>query len=295
MMETALAVAGTASGVALINKISDAIGWYAAPKQITRMAEAEARAELIRARAGTDAVGIELTELIQRAELRSAVEQVIEQANLEAIILKALPRLGDSAKPQDMDKDWIKNHFDKCRHISDDEMQEWWAKILAGEANNPGSYSKRAVNILGDLEQPEAQAFTSLCNFVWQLSGTPVPLVYDTNHPIYTASGLNHISCTYLGELGLLNYTPPIVTHGSVEEGATASYHHHTVKLTGVTNRRGLNIGHATFTIAGLQLFGLCDTHHIHGFFEHVLEEWHEQGVSLTVADECGNEERHGE
>ena len=84
----------------------------------------------------------------------------------------------------------------------------------------------------------------------------------------------------------MLNYTPPIVTHGSVEEGATASYHHHTVKLTGVTNRRGLNIGHATFTIAGLQLFGLCDTDHIHGFFEHILEEWHEQGVSLTVADE---------
>ena len=60
MMETALAVAGTASGVALINKISDAIGWYAAPRQVTRMAEAEARAELIRARTRGEAAGIEL-------------------------------------------------------------------------------------------------------------------------------------------------------------------------------------------------------------------------------------------
>ena len=75
MMETALAVAGTASGMALINKISDAIGWYAAPKQIARMAEAEARAELIRARAKAEATGIELSELIQRAELRSAVNK----------------------------------------------------------------------------------------------------------------------------------------------------------------------------------------------------------------------------
>ena len=286
MMETALAVAGTASGVALINKISDAIGWYAAPKQVTRMAEAEATADLVRAKAKAESAGIELSELIQRAELRSAVEQIIEQANLEAVILKALQRLEDSAKPQDMDKDWIKNHFDKCRHISDDEMQEWWAKILAGEANNPGSYSKRAVNILGDLEQPEAQAFSSLCNFVWYLSGTPVPLIYDTNHEIYTNSGVNHTTCTYLAELGLLNYTPPIISHGGVEEGAIASYHHHGITLTEITNRRGLNIGHATFTIAGIQLFGLCDTNPVEGFFEYVLGEWREQGIALTTVDE---------
>ena len=286
MMETALAVAGTASGVALINKISDAIGWYAAPKQVTRMAEAEATAELIRARAKAEAAGIELSELIQRAELRSAVEQIIEQANLEAIILKALPRLEDSAKPQDMDKDWIKNHFEKCRHISDDVMQEWWAKILAGEANSPGSFSKRAVNILGDLEQTEAQAFSSLCNFVWHLSGTPVPLIYDADHTIYTNSGVSHISCTYLAELGLLNYTPPIINHVSVEEGTITSYHRHGVKLTEITNRRGLSIGHATFTIAGIQLFGLCDTDHIDGFFEYVLEEWREQSISVTTVDE---------
>ena len=291
MMETAVAVAGTASGVALINKISDAIGWYTAPKQIARMAEAEARAELIRARAKAEATGIELSELIQRAELRSAVEQVIEQVNLEAIIIKALPRLNEDAKPQDMDKDWIKNHFNKSRHISDDEMQEWWAKILAGEANNPGSYSKRAVNTLGDLEQPEAQAFSSLCNFVWHLSDTPVPLIYDLNHTIYTNSGVSHGSCTYLNELGLLNYTPPIFSHGSVEEGTTAAYHHHEIKLAGTTNRRGLNTGHANFTLAGVQLFGLCDTSHIDGFVEYVLGEWREQGVSVVEADESGKEE----
>ena len=286
MMETALAVAGTASGVALINKISDAIGWYSAPKQVTRMAQAEVKAELIRARAKADAAGIELSELIQRAELRSAVEQIIEQANLETIILNALSRLDDDANPQDMDRDWVKNHFEKCRQISDDEMQEWWAKILAGEANNPGSYSKRAVNILGDLERTEAQAFSSLCDFVWHLSGTPVPLIYDTNDAIYTNSGVSHGTCTYLAELGLLNYTPPIITHGSVEEGAIASYHHHRVGLTSITNRRGLNVGHATFTISGLQLFGLCDTDHIAGFFDYVLGEWREQGVSVTTVDE---------
>ena len=286
MMETALAVAGTASGVALINKISDAIGWYSAPKQVTRLAQAEARAELIRARAKAAAAGIELSELIQRAELRTAVEQIIEQANLEEIIIRALPRLEGNAQPQDMNRDWLKNHIDKCRHVSDDGMQEWWAKILAGEANNPGSYSKRAVNILGDMEQPEAQAFSDLCNFVLHLSGTPVPLIYDTSDEIYSSSGVSHGTCTYLAELGLLNYTPPIVTHGNVAVGTIASYHADRVRLTSITNRRGLNVGHATFTMSGLQLFGLCDTNPVRGFFDYVQGEWQQNGVSVSGVDE---------
>ena len=285
MMETALAVAGTATGVALLNKLSDAIGWYAAPHQIIRMASAEARAELIRARARDESANVELTELFQRAEFRSALEQAIEQANLEGIILKALPHLRESANPQDMDNDWIKNHLEKSRHVSDDEMQEWWAKILAGEANKPGSYSKRAVNILGDLEQPEAQAFNSLCNFVWHFESSPIPLIYDTSHSTYTDSGVNSLTCTYLAELGLINYTPPLESHIKVDDGLTVSYCGRRVELKETTNMHGLNISGTQFTIAGMQLFSLCDTKPVDGFVDYILEEWRRQGVTLAPSD----------
>ena len=281
MMETALAVAGTATGVTLINKISDAIGWYAAPHQVTRLAEADAKAEKIRARAEADLTGVQLTELMKRAEFRSAIEQIVEQANMEDIILKALPRLRDDAKPQDMDNDWIKNHLAKCRHVSNDDMQEWWAKILAGEANSPGTYSKRAVNVLGEMEQPEAQAFTSLCNFSWDVGGSPVPLIYDLSHSIYTNEGVNHGTCIYLDELGLVNYTPPISSFAGVEQELVGTYHCQEIKLTEITNRRGLNIGHVTFSITGLQLLNLCDTKAVDGFLQYVLKEWEEQGVSV--------------
>ena len=279
MMETALAVAGTATGVALVNKISDAIGWYAAPHQVVRMASAQARAELIRARARDESANAELTELFQRAEFRSA----LEQANLEEIILKALPHLRESANPHAMDNDWIKNHLEKSRHVSDDEIQEWWARILAGEANKPGSYSKRAVNILSDLEKTEAQVFSNLCNFVWNFDDKPVPLILDTSHAIYTASRINHGSCIYLNELGLVNYTPPIVSHTQVEEGKIVGYHEHRVELKEITNRRSLDIGQVTFTISGMQLFSLCDTSPVEGFLEYVLNEWRNQGVSLET------------
>ena len=285
MMETALAVAGTATGVALVNKISDAIGWYATPHQVIRMASAEARAELIRARARDESANAELTELFQRAEFRSALEQAIEQANLEEIILKALPHLRESANPQAMDNDWIKNHLEKSRHVSDDEIQEWWARILAGEANKPGSYSKRAVNILSDLEKTEAQVFSNLCNFVWNFDDAPVPLILDTSHAIYTDSGINHGSCVYLDELGLVNYTPPIQSYTQVEEGQIVSYHDQRIELKELTNRRGLGIGQVTFSISGTQLYSLCDTKPVEGFVDYTLGVWQSQGVSLATSD----------
>ena len=281
MMETAIAIAGTGSGIALINKVSDAIGWYTAPLQEIRMAKAKAEAELIRAKSRAESGTVELNSLLQRAEFRLAVEQILEQSNLESIITKALSRLNEDAAPQDMDNDWVKNHLDKCRHVSDDEMQDWWAKILAGEANKPGSYSKKTVNVLADLEQTEAHMFAALCNFVWTISNEPIPLVYDVNHTIYTDAGVTNRMCAYLKELGLVNYEPPIFNFGQVGQGVTANYHRHEVNITDTTNTRGLITGEVSFTFTGMQLIGLCNAEPVEGFFEYVLEEWRKQGASL--------------
>ena len=69
--------------------------------------------------------------------------------------------------------------FEKSRIVSDNEMQELWSRVLAGEANDPGTYSKRTVNFLSDLDKGEAALFTKLCGFVW-LMGNLVPLVCST-------------------------------------------------------------------------------------------------------------------
>ena len=280
MMETALAVAGTGSAIALINKVSDAIGWYTAPRQEIRMAKAKAEAERIRAKSRAESGDVELDSLLHRAELRAAVEQILEQSNLENTIIRALSHLDDDAAPQDMDNDWVKNHMSQCRHVSDDEMQEWWARILAGEANNPGSYSKKTLNVLGDLERTEAQLFSTLCNFVWTFGIEPIPLIYDVNHSVYTNAGVTGPTCQYLKELGLVNYEPPIFNYGQVGQGVTANYQNHEVDLTGTTNSRGLITGGVAFTFTGMQLSGLCETEVVDGFFEYVLEEWRKQGVS---------------
>ena len=75
----------------------------------------------------------------------------------------------DDASPEDMEDDWIRNLLGKCRIVSDQDMQELWARILAGEANEPGSVSRRTVNLVADLDKRDAESFMAVCRFVWQL------------------------------------------------------------------------------------------------------------------------------
>ena len=153
MTEFALVNLGELSKPAtlLIEKVSNAIGRHFDPRQAIRMAEAEAKADRIGAISQLE-TEIELEDLLrQRAAERFIVEQVQMQSNMESIAPKAIPHLSDDAEPDKIEDDWISNFFDKSRIASDDQMQELWGKVLAGEGNTPGRFSRNTVNLIANL------------------------------------------------------------------------------------------------------------------------------------------------
>ena len=116
----------------LIEKISDAIGGVAKPYQIKRVARAEAEAQRIRAEEE-----IAIADLRLRAANRFIEEEMRKQYNMEAIIAQAVSAVREDSSPDEMEDDWIVNFFEKCRTVSDGDMQSLWSRILAGQANNP--------------------------------------------------------------------------------------------------------------------------------------------------------------
>jgi hypothetical protein len=186
----------------LIEKISAAIGGLAKPWQITRVTTAEVAADKIRA-----AGQIEITELHQRAFCRFLTEEAKRQKNIETITEKALPSVQDDAKPDQINDDWISNFFDKCRLVSDDEMQKIWAKVLSGEANSPGKYSKRTVNLLASLDKSDAESFLKVCAFRMPINDGH-PLIYDTESPLYESNGVTFPSVSHLESIGLVYFQP---------------------------------------------------------------------------------------
>ena len=276
MMETAVAVVLTANGIALINKIGNAIGWWAAPRQTKRMAEAEAEAAMIQAESD-----IEVADLKRRAEARVASESIKQQANMEGITYAALSYLNSDAAPQDVENDWGTNFFEKCRNVSDEEMQQVWGRILAGEANKPGFFSRKTVNVMADLGKADAELFRNLCRFAWACQGDAlvIPLVFDFADEIYNQQDVRFNSCTHLEALGLVNMEGFVDISLMVKE-FIVSYDKRTIIVS--SNDDEISTGHVKFTQAGLELSRICEVEPVDGFFEYVCDVWTRQ-KDLTI------------
>lgn len=257
----------------LIERSSDAVGGLFRPWQIRRVARAEADAKVIHAEGE-----IRVTELHRDAFLRFLEEEAVKQAIMENILRKAIPHVdSDGAKPEDVSKDWFANFFDKCRIVSDEDMQHLWARVLAGEANNPGSFSRRTVNLVADLEKRDAELFGNLCRFVWGQEGHP--LVFDAQHEVYNKQGIDFDAVSQLESLGLIHVnllTSFIIEYHSKE--VIVSYRGKPVTLTFPDGRENrLDVGKVMFTRSGQELARICEVEPVEGFFEYVYDRWANQ------------------
>ena len=254
----------------LIKKISNAVGVLFEPRQIKRVAEAKAEAAKTEAQSE-----IEITDLHRRAARRWIGEEAQRQNNMESITAKALAQLNENATPSSVEDDWIVNFFEKSRIVSDNEMQELWSRVLAGEANDPGTYSKRTVNFLSDLDKGEAALFTKLCGFVWVI-GDLVPLVFDYQAEIYNKHGINFGALQHLDSIGLVKcehltgFIKP-----DFPKRFTVNYYGRPLNLemsTDAGNR--LEVGKTMLTRTGNELAPICRSKPIEGVWEYVKDQW---------------------
>ena len=180
----------------LIEKIGDATGILYEPKHIVAVAEAQAKAAKIQAESEIETAKIkaevakiqaeaqiEITDLQRRAAQRWIAEQGQQQESIENTIIKAIPQLSEDADPNAIEDDWIIKFFDKCRLVTDDEVQDLWASILAGEANSAGSYSPKALTILADMNQNSLMLFNAFCSLC--LVNLDNPRLLMASRPIF--------------------------------------------------------------------------------------------------------------
>ena len=284
------------TGAALVDKISDAVGWLAAPAQEVRMARARATANMILAQSDMEIADLQAASLIERADFRIAVERVVQQMNIETIITKALDHLEECAVPHEMDNDWVLNFFDKCKYTSDEQLQEVWAKLIAGEANNPGTFSRKTVNVVGDLDSDGANLFSTYCRFVFGVGNQGVPLIVldqSQNLPtIYQDQGVDFNALRLLAETGLImigfeqlalviNYTM-----SGLPEKLLLSYGERTRSMQCPDGF--ISIGVTSPTIVGTQLARLRVPDPVEGFFDFIIEQWDSLCQSRPVLTSAG-------
>lgn len=262
----------------LIERISDAVGVIYEPTRIIKKAEAETKAEQIKTISK-----IETTKLQFRAIKRFIQEEGIKQGIFEKIILNSLPLILPNAKPENISNEWLLNFSDKAKLPSDNEVQKLWSQILAGEANNPGKYSKRTIDLVSSFDKKDIAYFNNLSNFSFDI-GLITLLIFDDTSEIYLKNGLNFTVLTHLDTIGLITFDAlaGFTRRYSNLQSISVNYMGKTINLIFSDPKlTSLNIGKALLTQSGLELFSLCVTKEVSGFKEFVTSKWTSDGIKI--------------
>ncbi len=148
-----------------------------------------------------------------------------------------------------------------------------------GEANNSESFSRKAINILHDMDAHAADLFRAACGFSWSIAGGDTELlVYvqsDDAREIYGAEGITLRSLMDLQALGLLTLEPQGVKRTSLPPTFIASYFGSSIELTlPPSSKMELALGDVYLTASGRQLASICSAEPVDGFFEFVRARW---------------------
>ncbi len=193
----------------LIETVSLAVGTLYKPKAIRREADAEAyKIEKIKE---AEAKGMIITanaeiEIAMRAKERFVLQEVNRQINIEDIVDKAALHLKEIVSDNPVDVDWRTRFFLKAQDISNEEVKEIWAKILANEVANPGNISLRTLDVLSNLSKKEAKLFHKIAGI--SFFGRSVLKI--SNEPSFDEFGITFDDLLTLKSIGLIHNSDSI-------------------------------------------------------------------------------------
>ena len=267
----------------LIEKISNAVGILYEPKRIIKQAKANATAEKIKA-----INNLEIEDLQKRALTRFINEETIKQQNIESIIEKSIPEISDNANPNGIDNDWLLNYFDNAKFISNELIQNLWAKLLAGEANKPGSISKKTLKVLSDLDTEDAISFNKLCSFVFLVNNDPQVFIFNSDNDYYN----NYISFDTLHNLDTLGLISMHSFLGYMIEKLPKQYElvygNKSIKIISKNESdNNLDCGKCILTKAGKELVPFCTPSYEKIIFDitykHLADDSRLENVELLI------------
>lgn len=176
----------------VINKLSLAVNWYFTRETNEDKAAEEYIEEIKKS---------QLTPLQKAAFISNAKKIIKEYSNQCDIVSKAIEMMGDTEHVYDVDNDWLLEFMDKIKNVSSEEFQMILGKILAGEFENPGSYSIRTLNTLRQLNKYDAECFMKVASLAICYSGN---YAIPENKEHLKRYGVAYKDLLHLEECGLI-------------------------------------------------------------------------------------------
>ena len=229
----------------------------------------------------------EALELLHENALEklSNVELTIEQAFL------ILRNDFDWDAAGDPSQTWINHWISATSNVGaeDQDRRTWWASLLAGEIQQPGSFSLRTISMMDVLSPNEAQLFTNLSRYVWTEYATEIVapsqlrlvILPRDNSSLWRPSVNEGLQLQAAGLVArqAIGYRTPVADGDTCKFGIGD-----TVVTLAITQEAAIRRGPIMLTEAGEQICRLTNPGVDQLYFQELLEEWKGfAGVSITV------------
>lgn len=258
----------------LINKISSAIGWVFMHDTPNRIAVKSYIEELEKSK---------LPALQKAALISRAKKDIKEYANQCCVVNGAFQYLDETAKPEELEEDWVAQFFDKVRLVSNEEFQLIWSRLLAEECNTPGSVPKSLMFILERMNRETAEDFMKLCAITITVYNESAPLIKNENNESLVELGLSLDKLISLESIGLIKMSGGFLSSSFAliknkdDEEKRISYFDHRYKLP--EDMDSFPVGDVLFTKDGYALYKAVVPTEKEGFWEETVVPWTESRI----------------
>ena len=263
----------------LIEVVANGIGKWCEPRYVVRMAHAESKAEHISVleKAKREALlknDEDLYNHLSAVEERLLTKESKRHRNIEQVVNRAANVLSSETEvsSETVDPDWITRFFDIVQDISNEQMQDLWGRILAGEVKQPKSFSLRTLETLRNITSYEAELFEKLSSYVFH-SGKCYIFngLLENGYP-----NLQYGAITRLMEMGLIQSVSDIglaLSHQEDEEyDCTYVYGDYLYLFSIPDSMEGINLPVYSLTITGCEVFKLVSFKPNYEYFHEVLK-----------------------
>jgi len=96
------------------------------------------------------------------AHATETFQQVKRRANVMTIVAEAADHIGDDVSDDPVDADWVARFFTYAQDVSNEQLQDLWGRVLAGEVERPGFVSLRTLAMLRNMNKADSELLLKL-------------------------------------------------------------------------------------------------------------------------------------
>ncbi len=227
-----------------------------------------------------------LEKISANAQNRIQANKIQEEINITKTILFAEEEL--ELNPQEgsdepIDNDWFTRWRDSAEKINSEQLQRLWAKALAGEITNPGSYSLRTLDFIKNISKNEATNISKLAPYVIAGLVCKVPCIEQ--------SGINFSFLLEMEDLGILSGIKGGGLGYSMKSSKTDSYENHIIHegkiiiFKHTDPNKVMKLECYKVTTLGSEVLSLGVFPIVHEYIEQVASKIKAHGFEVTIAD----------